>query len=95
VLKTDAGLSLPIMKKYMRITDEAIAKRSYEYYSKLFSFPPLTDAKAIDVVRKFLATQPGGAGAKSAKAEEFFDNSLVQELAKEGFFGRLQSGKGL
>ena len=70
------------MKKYMRITDEVIAKRSYEYYSKLFSFPPLTDEKGIGVVLKFLATQPGGAGAKNAKAEEFFDNSLLQELAQ-------------
>ncbi len=95
ILKTDAERSLPIMKKYMRITDEVIAKRSYEYYSKLFSLPPLTDAKAIDVVLKFLASQPGGTSAKSAKAEEFFDNSLLQELAKEGFFARLQSGKGL
>ena len=95
ILKTDAERSLPIMKKYMRITDEAIAKRSYEYYAKLFSFPPLTDEKGIGVVLKFLASQPGGGGAKNAKAEEFFDNSLVQELAKEGFLARLQSGKGL
>ena len=94
ILKSDAERSLPIMKKYMRITDEVIAKRSYEYYSKLFSLPPLTDEKAIGVVLKFLATQPGGTGAKSAKAEEFFDNSLLQELSKEGFFARLQAGKG-
>ena len=94
ILKSDAERSLPIMKKYMRITDEVIAKRSYEYYSKLFSLPPLTDEKAIGVVLKFLATQPGGTGAKSAKAEECFDNSLLQELSKEGFFARLQAGKG-
>ena len=90
VLKTDVETSLPIMKKYMRITDEVIAKRSYEYYSKLFSFPPLTDEKGIGVVLKFLATQPGGAGAKSAKAEEFFDNGLLQELRREGFFARVR-----
>lgn len=95
ILKTDVERSLPIMKKYMRITDEVIAKRSYEYYSKLFSWPPLTDEKAIGVVLNFLATQPGGAGAKNAKAEEFFDNSLLQELRKEGFFTRVQGGKGL
>lgn len=90
VLKTDVEKSLPIMKKYMRITDEVIAKRSYDYYSKLFSFPPLTDEKGIGAVLKFLATQPGGAAAKNAKAEEFFDNSLLQELGKEGFFARLK-----
>jgi len=90
ILKTDVEKSLPIMKKYMRITDEVIAKRSYEYYSKLFSFPPLTDEKGIGVVLKFLATQPGGGGAKNAKAEEFFDNSLLLELQREGFFARLK-----
>ena len=42
-----------------------------------------------------LANALGGASVKSANAEEFFDNSLLQELAKEGFFARLQSGKGL
>ena len=43
------------MKKYTRITDDAIAKRSYEYYSKLFSQPPLTEEKGVGVVLKFLA----------------------------------------
>jgi ABC-type nitrate/sulfonate/bicarbonate transport system substrate-binding protein len=92
VLKTDPDKSLPIMKKYMRITDDGIAKRSYEYYSKLFSMPPLTDEKGVGVVLKFLATQGVGA-AKNAKPEEFFDNSLLQELRNEGFFTRLQAGK--
>ena len=89
VLKTDAEKSLPIMKKYMRITDDGIAKRSYEYYSKLFSMPPLTDAKAINVVLSFLASQ-GTANAKTARPEEFFDNSLLTELQREGFFARLK-----
>ena len=92
ILKTDSEKSLPIMKKYMRITDDVIAKRSYEYYSKLFSMPPVTDEKGVAVVLKFLATQ-GMANAKNAKPEEFFDNSLLQELRTEGLFARLQAGK--
>jgi ABC-type nitrate/sulfonate/bicarbonate transport system substrate-binding protein len=89
VLKTDAEKSLPIMKKYMRITDDVIAKRSYEYYSKLFSFPPLTDEKGVSVVLKFLVTQ-GMVNAKNAKADDFFDNSLLAELQREGVFARLK-----
>jgi ABC-type nitrate/sulfonate/bicarbonate transport system substrate-binding protein len=50
---------------------------------------------SFEAERYNLATQPGGTGAKNAKAEEFFDNSLLQELRKEGFFARLQGGKGL
>ncbi len=90
ILKTDPQRSTGIMKKYMRITDEAIAKRSYDYYSKLFSQPPLTEEKAIAVVLKFLVTQPGFANAKNAKPEQFFDNSLIQELQREGYFARLK-----
>lgn len=90
VLKTDAEKSLPIMKKYMRITDEGIAKRSYEYYSKLFSMPPFTEEKGVSAVLKFLATQPGSGNAKNAKPEDFYDNGLLQELQREGFFARLK-----
>ena len=89
VLKTDAEKSLPIMKKYMRITDDVIAKRSYEYYSKLFSLPPLTDEKGVDVVLKFLATQ-GMPNTRNAKPDDFFDNSLLAELQREGVFARLK-----
>lgn len=95
ILRTDEERSLPIMKKYMRITDDVIAKRSYDYYAKLFSQPPLTDERGVALVLKFLGTQPGTGQAKAAKAEDFIDNSLVQELRKEGFFARLQGGKGL
>jgi NAD-dependent DNA ligase len=45
VLKTDVERSLPIMKKYMRITDEVIAKRSYDIIPSVFQ-PPLTEEKA-------------------------------------------------
>jgi ABC-type nitrate/sulfonate/bicarbonate transport system substrate-binding protein len=90
ILKTDSERSTAIMKKYMRITDDIIAKRSYEYYSKLFSQPPLTEEKGVAVVLKFLATQSGMANAKNAKTEDFFDNSVVQELQREGFFARLK-----
>ena len=66
-----------------------IAKRSYEYYSKLFSMPPMTDPKAIGVVLSFLASQ-GTANAKNAKPEEFFDNSLLNELQREGVLARFK-----
>jgi len=41
-------------------------------------------------VLKFLATQAGMANAKNAKAEDFFDNTVVQELQREGFFSRFK-----
>jgi hypothetical protein len=90
VLKTDAEKSTAIMKKYMRITDDEVAKRSYQYYAKLFSQPPLTEEKGVGVVLKFLAGQPGFTQARNAKAEDFFDNSLLQELQRDGKLGRFK-----
>jgi len=90
ILKHDAEKSTAIMKKYMRITDDAIAKRSFDYYSKLFSQPPLTDEKGVAAVLKFLATQPEFPNAKNAKAADFFDNSVVAELQREGYLARFK-----
>ena len=74
----------------MHIKDDAIAKRSYDYYSKLFSQPPLTEKEGIAVVLKFLAAQPAYPAVKNAKPEDFFDNSMLQELQREGFLARLK-----
>ena len=90
VLKNDAEKSTAIMKKYMRITDDAIAKRSFDYYSKLFSQPPLTDEKGVATVLKFLATQSEFPNAKSAKAADFFDNSVIADLQREGYLARFK-----
>jgi ABC-type nitrate/sulfonate/bicarbonate transport system substrate-binding protein len=90
ILKSDADKSTAIVKKYMRITDDAVAKRSFEYYSKLFSQPPLTDEKGVATVLKFLATQTEFPNAKNAKAADFFDNSLLLELQREGYLGRFK-----
>ena len=90
VLKNDAEKSTAIMKKYMRITDDAIAKRSFDYYSKLFSQPPLTEEKGVATVLKVLATQSEFPNAKNAKAADFFDNSVVVELQREGYLARFK-----
>ncbi len=89
-IKTDPEKALPILKRYARISDDRIARRSYDYYSKLFSQPPLTDDKGIDVILRFLAGQPGYAVAKNAKTGDFFDNSLLLELQRDGYFSRFR-----
>ncbi len=89
-IKAEPEKALPILKRYARITDDRIARRSYDYYSKLFSQPPITDEKGIDVILRFLSGQPGYAAAKNAKAGEFFDNSLILELQRDGYFSRFK-----
>ena len=90
ILKTDPERSTAIMKKYMRIADDAVAKRSFEYYSKLFSQPPLTEEKGIATVLKFLATQSEFTNAKSAKPADFFDNSVIADLQRDGYLARFK-----
>ncbi len=90
VIRVDPETTLPIMKKYMRIQDDAITRRSYEYYAKLFSQPPLTEEKGIALVLEFLSSQPGFSSAKNARPGDFFDNSLLMELQKARYFSRFK-----
>lgn len=89
VIKSDPAKVLPIMEKYMRTKDEVIARRSYDYYSKLFSLPPYTQEKGIAFVLDFLRNKTHGRERQRLKAENFIDNNLLQELSREGFFSRL------
>ena len=90
VMKTDPDKTLPVMKQYTRTKDDLIARRSYDYYAKLLSQPPLTDEKGVAFVLDFLSNETGGAGAKNLKPADFIDNSLLAEIQREGFFSRLK-----
>jgi hypothetical protein len=51
----------------------------------------VTQGAACRVVRcAKRRAQHGGASAKTARAEEFYDNSLLLELERDGFFARLK-----
>ena len=71
-----------IFAKYTRINDAGMLDGSIQYGYDFMEKVPLVKT-TLDQIAK---TNPK---AKQAKAEQFFDNSLVQELIDEGFFTKL------
>jgi ABC-type nitrate/sulfonate/bicarbonate transport system substrate-binding protein len=76
-----------IFAKYTKINDVGMLDGSIQYGYDFMEKIPLVKAQAFQVTLDQIAkTNPK---AKQAKPEQFFDNSLVQELIDEGFFSQL------
>jgi ABC-type nitrate/sulfonate/bicarbonate transport system substrate-binding protein len=76
-----------IFAKYTKINDPGMLDGSIQYGYDFMEKIPLVKAAAFQVTLDQIAkTNPK---AKLAKPEQFFDNSLVQELSDEGFFTKL------
>lgn len=79
--------TLAIFAKYTKINDRGMLDGSIQYGYDFMEKVPLVKAQAFQVTLDQIArTNPK---AKQAKPEQFFDNSLVQELINEGFFAKL------
>jgi NitT/TauT family transport system substrate-binding protein len=76
-----------IFAKYTKISDAGMLDGSIQYGYDFMEKIPFVKAQAFQVTLDQIArTNPK---AKQAKPEQFFDNSLVQELVDEGFFAKL------
>jgi len=77
--------TLGVMQKYARLSDREAMAKSHDYFLKNTALVPLTDAVAI---RNAVADKAAG-----RKLEDFFDNSIVQELIDEGFVEKVSKGR--
>jgi len=86
-LFTRKAESLAIFAKYTKIKDqkmlEGSLKYGYEFMEKVHFVKSAGFQVTLDEIAR---TNPK---AKQAKPEQFFDNSIIQELVDEGFFAKL------
>ncbi|HXG50873.1 MAG TPA: ABC transporter substrate-binding protein [candidate division Zixibacteria bacterium] len=84
--KTHKDESKKIIAKYSRQDNPAYLEGSYNVVSKLYDRVPLVTREGMEVqIRDALARRPGA----TLKIEDFVDDSIVQELEKSGFIGRV------
>ena len=76
-----------IFAKYTKINDAGMLDGSIQYGYDFMEKIPLVKSEAFQVTLDQIAKN--NPKAKQAKPEQFFDNSLVQELVDEGFFTKL------
>ena len=73
---------LQVMKKYTKLDDPEVLTKSHDYFVKKTLLVPLTDAAAVK------NALPMGKPV-NRKIEDFYDNSIVQELISEGFVEKI------
>ena len=76
--------SQKIFAKYMRTNNPEVLESSYQNYVKTIPRKPTFTPKGIQFMLDMLAPQMPQ--AKTAKPEQFYDASLMNELEREGFF---------
>ena len=86
-IKTQRDRTMKIFATRMRIDDAEMVRSTYDYYAPKFSSPPRINLAGVRDTLAFYADQ--NPDFKGRKAEEFVDQSLLDELEKEGFFKKL------
>jgi ABC-type nitrate/sulfonate/bicarbonate transport system substrate-binding protein len=76
-----------IIAKYSKVTDPGMLEGSVKYAYDFVEKIPLVKPQAFQVTLDVIGQK--NPKAKQAKPEQFFDNSLVQELVNEKFFNTL------
>jgi NitT/TauT family transport system substrate-binding protein len=76
-----------IISQYTKIKDPGMLEGSMHYAYDFVEKVPLVKHQAFQVTLDEIAKK--NPKAKQVKAEQFYDNSLVQELIDEGFFASL------
>jgi ABC-type nitrate/sulfonate/bicarbonate transport system substrate-binding protein len=79
--------SKAIVSRYTKVTDPSMLEGTMQYAYDFVEKIPLVKREAIQVTLE--ETGKKNPKAKQAKPEQFYDNSLVQELINEGFFASL------
>lgn len=79
--------SKTIVSRYTEVTDPAMLEGTMQYAYDFVEKIPLVKREAFQVTADEIGKK--NPKAKQAKLEQFYDNSLVQELINEGFFTSL------
>ena len=90
-MHTNKEQTRKIFAKYTKINDPGMLDGSIQYGYDFMEKIPLVKPQAFQVTLEQIARK--NPKAKQAKPEEFFDNSIVQELVDEGYFAKLWGQK--
>jgi ABC-type nitrate/sulfonate/bicarbonate transport system substrate-binding protein len=88
LVRTQREKTLPIIINHLRV-ERKIAEETYDLYHNVFSFPPRVGRKGMKGVLDIVMQQIGRAKG-DVDLNRLIDESLLDELEKDGFFDRLQ-----
>ena len=84
--------SMSILSKRLGVKDPKVIEENYNTYGRLFAFPPRVGRKGMDSVLDQIQQQSGGAKS-DFEFGRFVDESIIDELEREGFFKKISTDK--
>jgi len=86
--KTQPDVYIPVLQRFLNITDRGLAEDQYRFYVPLFErVPRLSLGDGLQSIRDvFAKTYPH---AQKLQEREFVDTSVIDELERSGFIARL------
>ncbi len=85
IARTDPETTKQIIGKYTKTDNKEDLDETYNTYAKVWEQAPYVSTAGMQMLLNF-AVNPAG---KTAKPEQFIDNSFVAELEKSGFIEKL------
>ncbi|MEK6562736.1 MAG: hypothetical protein AABZ59_06105, partial [Candidatus Binatota bacterium] len=85
VAKSDPEEAKKVVGKYTKTTDQEDLEETYRTFVGVWDRVPYVSPAAVQTILNF-STSPN---AKTAKPEQFIDNSIIEELERSGFIQQL------
>jgi ABC-type nitrate/sulfonate/bicarbonate transport system substrate-binding protein len=80
--------SMDVLKKRLGLKDPQVLEENYRLYGRIFSFPPRVGRKGLEGVLAQIQQQTGGSKA-DFEVDRFLNESIIDELEREGFFKQI------
>ena len=87
VLKTDKALSMDTLARYIKTNDREVLAKTYEVYKE--AWEPVPYVRREGIMQSLEGIQDTAAKSTKLNVDSLIDNSLIQELEREGFLKEL------
>jgi ABC-type nitrate/sulfonate/bicarbonate transport system substrate-binding protein len=87
--KVDKEKSMAVYAKRLKQQDPKIVEATHQYYAPRFSYPPRFDRSGVRNALE-LISQRNPEARGDINVEQFIDESVIDELEREGFFKKLR-----
>ena len=84
--KTDETFTKQVLSKYLRVSDPVILDETYKLFAPKMAKIPYPTPAAIRLALESVSDDPR---ARTARPEDFYDDSILRSLEKEGFIQQL------
>lgn len=89
IFKTDKPKGMAVYTKWLKQADPKVIEATYDYFAPKFSFPPRIERDGVRNALELVGDRDRDTN-RGVDVGQFIDESVVDELEREGFFKKLR-----